>query len=52
MEDIGGEAEDTLYEREIRCVTFPGLIKSGDENGEKGHLKNVVSKMRVLCAPD
>jgi len=52
MEDIGGEDEDTLYEREIRCVTFPGLIKSGDENGEKGHLKNVVSKMRVLCAPD
>lgn len=52
MEDIGGEDEDTLYEREIRCVTFPGIIKAGDENGERGHLRNVVAKIRVLCAPD
>jgi len=52
MEDIGGEDEDTLNEREIRCVTFPGIIKSGDENGERGHLRNVVAKIRVLCAPD
>ena len=52
MEDIGGEDEEMLYEREIRCVTFPGIVKAGDENGEKGHLRNVVSKMRVLCAPD
>jgi len=52
MEDIGGEDEDTLYEREIRCVTFPGIIKAGDENGEKEHLRNVVSRMRVFCAPD
>jgi activating signal cointegrator complex subunit 1 len=52
MEDIGGEDEDTLHEREIRCVTFPGIIKNGDENGERGHLRNVVAKIRVLCAPD
>ena len=52
MEDVGGEDEDMLYDREIRCVTFPGIIKTGDENGEQGHLRNVVSKMRVLCAPD
>ena len=52
MEDIGGEDEDTLHHREIRCVTFPGIIKAGDENGEKGHLRNVVAKIRVLCAPD
>lgn len=52
MEDIGGEDEDTLNEREIQCVTFPGIIKSGDENGEKIHLRNVVAKIRVLCAPD
>jgi len=52
MEDIGGEDEEMLYDREIRCVTFPGIIKAGDENGEKGHLKNIVSKMRVLCVPD
>jgi activating signal cointegrator complex subunit 1 len=52
MEDIGGEDEDTLNEREIRCVTFPGIVKSGDENGERSHLRNVVAKIRVLCAPD
>ena len=52
MEDIGGEDEDSLNEREIRCVTFPGIVKAGDENGERGHLKNVVAKIRVLCKPD
>lgn len=52
MEDLGGEDEDTLHEREIRCVTFPGIVKAGDENGERGHLRNVVAKIRVLCAPD
>jgi activating signal cointegrator complex subunit 1 len=52
MEDIGGEDEDTLHEREIRCVTFPGIAKSGDENGESSHLRNIVAKIRVLCAPD
>lgn len=52
MEDIGGEDEDTLIEREIRCVVFPGIVKYGDENGERSHLRNVVAKIRVLCAPD
>ncbi|TVY46065.1 hypothetical protein LOCC1_G002558, partial [Lachnellula occidentalis] len=52
MEDIGGEDEDTLSDREIRCVTFPGIVKAGDENGERGYLRNVVAKIRVLCAPD
>lgn len=52
MEDIGGEDEDTLHEREIRCVTFPGIVKTGDENGESSHLRNVVAKIRVLCSPD
>ena len=52
MEDIGGEDEDTLHEREICCVTFPGIVKAGDENGEQAHLINVVAKVRVLCAAD
>jgi hypothetical protein len=52
MEDMGGEDEDTLHEREIRCVTFPGIVKNGDENGERGYLRNVVAKIRVVCAPD
>ncbi|EDN94518.1 hypothetical protein SS1G_10392 [Sclerotinia sclerotiorum 1980 UF-70] len=52
MEDIGGEDEDTLNEREISCVTFPGIVKAGDENGERSYLVNIVAKMKVLCAPD
>lgn len=52
MEDIGGEDEDSLNEREIQCVTFPGILKTGDEHGERSHLLNVISRIRVLCAPD
>jgi hypothetical protein len=52
MEDIGGEDEDTLDGREIRCVTFPGMIKEGDENGEQPQLRNVIAKARVLCSSD
>lgn len=50
MEDVGGEDESSLAERMmIRCVTFPGIIKEGDENGEQVHLTNVILKARVLC---
>lgn len=52
MEDIGGEDEDSLEGREIRCVTFPGMIKEGNENGEQLQLRNVIAKARVLCSPD
>ena len=52
MEDIGGEDEESLANREICCVTFPGIIKRGDESG--GHLqyRNVISKARVVCSPE
>lgn len=52
MEDIGGEDEEGLAQREICCVAFPGIIKNGDENG--GHLqyRNVITKARVLCSPE
>ncbi|KAL2131255.1 hypothetical protein VTI74DRAFT_2382 [Chaetomium olivicolor] len=51
MEDIGGEDEESLVDREICCVTFPGIIKRGDESG--GHLqyRNVITKAKVLCSP-
>lgn len=54
MEDIGGEEldEDGLAEREICCVTFPGIIKTGDENGGQLHYRNVIAKARVLCSPE
>ncbi|KAK0635001.1 hypothetical protein B0T17DRAFT_611933 [Bombardia bombarda] len=52
MEDMGGEDEESLAEREICCVTFPGIIKKGDESG--GHLqyRNVITKAQVLCSPE
>lgn len=52
MEDIGGEDEESLQGREIICAVFLGVEKRGDENGERGHLVNIVSKIKVLCAPD
>jgi len=51
MEDIGGEDEDTLSEREIRCVTFLGIVKAGDENGERGYfyvrLIEVIARLAI-----
>ncbi|CAG8957514.1 hypothetical protein HYFRA_00010380, partial [Hymenoscyphus fraxineus] len=52
MEDVGGEDEEELIQREIRCVVFPGIVKWGDECGERGWLRNVVVKVKVLCLMD
>ncbi|KAK1986648.1 hypothetical protein LZ30DRAFT_778121 [Colletotrichum cereale] len=51
MEDIGGEDEDELARRDIACVTFPGVIKRGDESGGHMQYENVIAKARVLCSP-
>jgi activating signal cointegrator complex subunit 1 len=52
MEDVGGEDEEGLAQREICCVTFPGIIKSGDENGRHLQYRNAIAKARVLCSPE
>ena len=54
MEDVGGEEDDDggLARREICCVTFPGIIKSGDESGGQLQYRNVIAKARVLCTPE
>lgn len=53
MEDIGGEDEESLDQREICCVTFPGIIKRGDENGAQLlQFRNVIAKAKVLCSPE
>ena len=52
MEDIGGEDEDSLQGREVRCITFPGVVKEGDENGERMELRNCIAKAKVLCGGD
>ncbi|RYP63599.1 hypothetical protein DL771_009207 [Monosporascus sp. 5C6A] len=52
MDDIGGEEEESLAEREICCVTFPGVTKFGDENGSHPQYRNIIAKARVLCSPE
>lgn len=52
MEDIGGEDEEDLADREIWCVAFPGIIKHGDESGGQLQFRNVITKARVLCSPE
>lgn len=52
MEDIGGEDEESLIQRDICCVTFPGIIKQGGQDGAQLQFRNVVSKARVLCSPE
>jgi hypothetical protein len=52
MDDIGGEDEETLEGREILCMTFPGVLKEGDENGQRLQLRNVIARAKVLCSPD
>ncbi|KAL2203453.1 hypothetical protein CC79DRAFT_1278776 [Sarocladium strictum] len=52
MEDVGGEDEEALVDREISCVVFPGLIKKGDESGSHLNVyRNVIAKARVFCMP-
>ncbi|CAN8103773.1 unnamed protein product [Discula destructiva] len=52
MEDLMGEDEESLVQREISCVTFPGIVKRGDENGSQLQFRNIVSKARVLCSSE
>ncbi|KAI8956017.1 hypothetical protein F4801DRAFT_586643 [Xylaria longipes] len=52
MDHIGEEDEDSLTSREIRCVAFPGIIKTGDENGKHLQYRNVIAKAAVLCSPE
>ncbi|KAI7179618.1 hypothetical protein KC316_g6979 [Hortaea werneckii] len=48
MEDIAQDGEE-LSSSVISCVTFPFIIKNGDECGDNTHLRNVIMKSRVLC---
>ncbi|TRX97525.1 hypothetical protein FHL15_001803 [Xylaria flabelliformis] len=52
MDHIGEEDEDSLTSREIRCVTFPGIIKTGDENGKHLQYRNVIAKATTDCIRD
>ncbi|KAH6621371.1 hypothetical protein B0J18DRAFT_224804 [Chaetomium sp. MPI-SDFR-AT-0129] len=51
---VGGEGavgEDRPV-REICCVTFPGIIKRGDESGAHLQYRNVIAKAKVLCVTE
>ncbi|KAF3361203.1 hypothetical protein VdG1_00812 [Verticillium dahliae VDG1] len=52
MEDVGGEDEETLSQRDICCVTFPGIMKRGDETGRMLAYRNIIAKAMVLCSPE
>ncbi|KAI1325868.1 hypothetical protein F5Y16DRAFT_411171 [Xylariaceae sp. FL0255] len=52
MEHIGIQDEDNGEPREIQCVTFPGIIKAGDENGKHLQYRNVIAKATVLCSSE
>lgn len=52
MDHIGEEDEDSLASREVLCVTFPGIIKAGDENGKHLQYRNVIAKATVICSPE
>ncbi|KAI1825689.1 hypothetical protein F4861DRAFT_530174 [Xylaria intraflava] len=52
MNHIGEEDEDSLTSREILCITFPGIVKTGDENGKHPQYRNVIAKATVLCSPE
>lgn len=52
MEDMGGVDEESLEQRAICCVTFPGIIKRGDENGAQLQFRNVIAKAKILCSPE
>ncbi|KAL2265695.1 hypothetical protein VTJ83DRAFT_6795 [Remersonia thermophila] len=59
MEDVGGEESEEDEDaggggggggRIVWCVTFPALIKHGDESGAfPDEYRNVIAKAKVLC---
>jgi activating signal cointegrator complex subunit 1 len=46
MEDISDEDENPEG-RKVECVTFPAVVKRGDESGDNFHLENVIVKAKV-----
>ncbi|KAK5135988.1 hypothetical protein LTR08_004242 [Meristemomyces frigidus] len=53
MEDISDHSEAPLPQStaasQIRCATFPAVVKIGDECGDNALLRNVILKAKVLC---
>jgi hypothetical protein len=44
------DRSDGIADSTVRCATFPGVLKFGDEYGDNLHLRNVIVKAKVLCS--
>ncbi|KAF3936384.1 hypothetical protein ABW19_dt0201147 [Dactylella cylindrospora] len=48
MDDLEGHEDEDCNGRKVACVAWPAVWKSGDENGDNTHLKNLIYKAQVL----
>ncbi|KAF3911553.1 hypothetical protein ABW20_dc0109957 [Dactylellina cionopaga] len=48
MDDLDGHEDEDCIGRKVACVAWPAVWKSGDENGENTHLKNLIYKAQVF----
>ncbi|KAF3922216.1 hypothetical protein ABW21_db0209233 [Orbilia brochopaga] len=48
MEDLDGHEDEDCDGRLVACVAWPAVWKSGDENGENTHLKNLIYKAQIF----
>ncbi|KAK6535253.1 hypothetical protein TWF694_001721 [Orbilia ellipsospora] len=48
MEDLDGHEDEDCNGRKVACVAWPAVWKSGDENGDNTHLKNLIYKAQVF----
>ncbi|KAK6517384.1 hypothetical protein TWF281_004041 [Arthrobotrys megalospora] len=48
MDDLDGHEDEDCNGRKVACVAWPAVWKSGDENGDNTHLKNLIYKAQVF----
>ncbi|KAK6338360.1 hypothetical protein TWF730_002424 [Orbilia blumenaviensis] len=48
MEDLECREDDDCEGRKVACVAWPAVWKSGDENGDNTHLRNLIYKAQVF----
>ncbi|KAK6510098.1 hypothetical protein TWF481_004811 [Arthrobotrys musiformis] len=48
MDDLDGHEDEDSNGRKVACVVWPAVWKSGDENGDNTHLKNLIYKAQVF----
>ncbi|EPS45261.1 hypothetical protein H072_725 [Dactylellina haptotyla CBS 200.50] len=48
MDDLDGHEDEDCHGRKVACVAWPSVWKSGDENGDNTHLRNMIYKAQVF----